>query len=601
MKMEFPKFRGDDPIIWLDRSAQFFEYQATAEEQKVTLAAFYLDGEANQWWKWVKRIYQAEDRPITRAILEKELLARFGPTEFEDYDKALSCVKQKGSLREYQKEFEKLANRVVGWPHKALIGTFLGGLKADISADVRKFKPRTLCETIELARMREDELAHSKKSPFADTSKYNSKTAWGSNTTSTVSSSSKTSAQPAVKKISWEEMQKRRENGLCFNCNKRYIPGHRCAVPHVFIIEADPEEEVEAEVVAAETAGEQDPQISLHALTGYTGPKTMRVSAQIGIRTILVLIDSGSTHNFVDHKIAKILALPITPITKFCVTVANGERLSCKEKYVDVKLMVQGLTFTVTLFSLPLTGLDVVLGVQWLEKLGPVICDWGRLSMTITQGNQQFEILASAEKQRRAISNSILNRDVVNGGEVFAIAVRAIQGEVAIPGEAVYQVAPEIQQILADFQPVLEEPTVLPPARDFDHRIALKKGAGPVNVRPYRYTHFQKTEIKRQVSEMLKSGLIRPSNSPFSSTILLVKKKDGTWRFCTDYRALNVVTIKDRFPIPTVDDMIDELHGSEYFTKLDLRYEQGTIKFASRLRTFTRLPFRLTVVTMSMW
>jgi hypothetical protein len=118
MKMEFPKFRGDDPIIWLDRSAQFFEYQATAEEQKVTLAAFYLEGEANQWWQWVKRIYQAEDRPITWPILEKELLARFGPTEYEDYDEALSRVKQKGSLREYQKEFEKLANRVVGWPQR---------------------------------------------------------------------------------------------------------------------------------------------------------------------------------------------------------------------------------------------------------------------------------------------------------------------------------------------------------------------------------------------------------------------------------------------------------------------------------------------------
>jgi hypothetical protein len=145
-------------------------------------------------------------------------------------------------------------------------------------------------------------------------------------------------------------------------------------------------------------------------------------------------------------------------------------------------------------------------------------------------------------------------------------------GEKFLPLQSeAYQLAPEIQRILVDFQQVLEEPTALPPARDFDHRIALKEGAGPVNVRPYRYAHFQKNEIERRVSEMLKSGLIRPSNSPFSSPILLVKKKDGTWRFCTDYRALNAVTIKDRFPIPIMDDMIDELHGSEYFTKLDLR------------------------------
>ena len=148
---------------------------------------------------------------------------------------------------------------------------------------------------------------------------------------------------------------------------------------------------------------------------------------------------------------------------------------------------------------------------------------------------------------------------------MFAICLQSIE-EVSR-----YGMPTNIQRILEAYTNVFEEPKKLPPIRDVDHCIPLKEGTEPVNVRPYRYAYFQKAEIEKQVLDMLKVGLIRPSTSPFSSPILLVKKEDGTWRFCTDYRALNAVTIKDRFPIPTVDDMLDELHGASYFTKLDLR------------------------------
>jgi len=128
-----------------------------------------------------------------------------------------------------------------------------------------------------------------------------------------------------------------------------------------------------------------------------------------------------------------------------------------------------------------------------------------------------------------------------------------------------------LNRLLQQHSAIFEEPQGLPPERPYDHRIHLLPGTTPVAVRPYRYPQVQKDELERRVKAMLAQGIIRPSTSLFSAPLLLVRKPDNTWRFCIDYRALNAKTSKDKFPIPVVLELLDELFGARFFTKLDLR------------------------------
>ena len=128
-----------------------------------------------------------------------------------------------------------------------------------------------------------------------------------------------------------------------------------------------------------------------------------------------------------------------------------------------------------------------------------------------------------------------------------------------------------LDSLLNEYVDIFAEPRGLPPPLTHDHRISLVPGTAPVAVRPYRYPAIQKDELERQCADMLERGLIRRSTSEFSSPVLLVKKHDSSWRFCVDFRGVNTNTIKDKFPIPVVDELLDELKGARFFTKLDLR------------------------------
>jgi hypothetical protein len=148
-------------------------------------------------------------------------------------------------------------------------------------------------------------------------------------------------------------------------------------------------------------------------------------------------------------------------------------------------------------------------------------------------------------------------------------------------------VHPAVATLLDTYSQLFTVPDSLPPIWQCDHSIPLVAGARPVCVRPYRYPPALKDEIEAQVGDMLKKGIIQPSSSSFSSPVLLVRKKDGSFRFCVDYRYLNALTVKTRFPIPIFEHLIDELAGASWFSTLDLLsgYHQVRLKAGEEYKT----------------
>jgi hypothetical protein len=169
----------------------------------------------------------------------------------------------------------------------------------------------------------------------------------------------------------------------------------------------------------------------------------------------------------------------------------------------------------------------------------------------------------------RTVSTKRMER-IFRHGEVAYVAKCLITTQKDSKGRQQYHT--KIKNLLGRHQQVFEAiPPGRPPDRGFEHTIELEEGAKPMITPPYCHPRRFKDEIEKAIKELLAMGHIRPSNNPFASSVVLVLKKDGTMRMCIDYRALNKKTIKNRYPIPRIDELMDELHGVVLFSKIDLR------------------------------
>uniref|UniRef100_A0A453DEV1 Reverse transcriptase domain-containing protein n=1 Tax=Aegilops tauschii subsp. strangulata TaxID=200361 RepID=A0A453DEV1_AEGTS len=318
--------------------------------------------------------------------------------------------------------------------------------------------------------------------------------------------------------------------------------------------------------------------ISLSAVTGGVSAKAFQLRAWIQGREVLLLVDSGSSNSFVDAQLASQLS-GVQPLPKpGRVRVADGGKMLCSNFIPHCGWYSQGHEFFTDLKVLSLGPYDAILGMDWLEEHSPMIVDWRARFLEIPSPAGSLRLVGhDAASTSCETINSIQLQGLCSKGAVsHIIHLCVVVQEPSNPT----QTPKCIQAVVDEFPDVFEEPTGLPPRRSCDHRIPLIPGAQPVNVRPCRHKAEHKTEIETQVEELLRSGVIQRSTSPFASPVILVKKKDGTWRLCIDYRHLNALTVVAKFPVPVIEELLDELHGAAWFSKLDLRAGYHQIRLA---------------------
>jgi hypothetical protein len=448
---------------------------------------------------------------------------------------------------------------------------FIDGLRSDIKSVVLIQHPRDLDTAYVLAQLQEEVAEASKQQDFKGSSH-------------TFTKAPPTDDRPAVtvpKPPATDDKLAalyayRKAKGLYYKCGLAYSRGHKCVdtvqlhlVYEIWQFLHLPEEEESPTTEPAEELHMLS--LSLATTSAKDTPKTIRFLGHIGDIKILVLLDSGSSASFLSSRVAATLpeVRPLSPPVR--VQVAGGAQLTFSEKLLDVTWYIGGFPFSSDLKVLPLSNYDLILSMDWLCAFSPMWIHWSAKCLIIPYLHSKIKLWG-------------LGASSVHGQTLEVCLLDSLSGK---EHDIVHHLPSKLQQLLSDYTDVFVIPQGLPPPRECDHQIQLVPGARPVQVRPYRYAPTLKTEIENQIAEMLQTGIIQPSTSAFSSPVILVKKKDNTYRFCVDYRHLNAMTVKPKFPVPVIDEFLDELHEAAWFSTLDLRagFHQISMSSANQHKT----------------
>ena len=301
-----------------------------------------------------------------------------------------------------------------------------------------------------------------------------------------------------------------------------------------------------------------------------------------------VLIDTGASHSFISATLARTMRLTHSNLrTPLTVTTPVRGNIILYRICRGCTVVIAGYEHTFDFMLLDMVEPDVIIGMNWLVTFRAVIdCFAHRMTFYTSEGYMlQFH------------GDRLSTRSI----EPLEALIASVWQEESSEQPMIF---PRIVHEYTDVFP--NELPGLPPQREIEFRIDILPDASPIALPMYRMAPVERDELQRQLAELMKLGFIRRSMSPWAAPALFAKKKDGTLRLCIDYRKLNAVTVKNKYPMPRIDDLFDQLKGACCFSKIDLRtgYHQLLIReedipktafrAAGALYEFVVMPFGLT-------
>ncbi|KAJ0894123.1 putative nucleotidyltransferase, Ribonuclease H [Helianthus annuus] len=588
--------RAVDDFLW--EMERYFEgVNVIDDATKIKTVTLYLKDTAGLWWR--RKHAEIEKGTCilnTWADFIREIKKQFYPENAENEAKSrLRKLKQTGTIKDYIKEFTTLVLEIPDMSDKDSLFYFLDGLQAWAKTELERRGVQDLSSAIAIAEGLTD--YSRRESRNKDRKSSHEK---GGGEKSAQNKESTTRKSPPQ----WKARDKKpstKEN-KCFICDG----------PH-YARECPKRASLHAMIAQAE-GGHEEEDVCMGSMQILTAIKAMvetRPSPNKGLQfvqanilgnQVRALVDTGASHNFMSIEEARRLGVKFAKGAGAMKTVnTNAKPIHGEAK--DVQIRIGEWAGLINFSIVEMDDFKVVLGMEFFDKVRAFPMPFVNSLCILDEGKTCMVRTERGSKNGSKTLSAIQFKKGYNKKEPCYLAVAKVDEEK--PKEAVPM---EIEKVLEEFKDVMptELPKKLPPRREVDHEIELEPGSKPPSKAPYRMPPPELEELRKQLKELLDAGYIRPSKAPYGAPVLFQKKKDGSLRMCIDYRALNKITVKNKYPIPLIADLFDQLGNARYFSKLDLRsgYYQVRIAQGDEAKTtcitrygsyeFLVMPFGLT-------